>query len=122
VTSNIIEKKIVMKKMTKKNKNCFNCGQTGHLAKVCPISTANEPKLTYIPPKRIQFKSSNDVKEFKERIQAFKYDSHQHPHLQPKLYQPILKELLFYLTIQYKHLKNFMLNPSQVKLAFTNNF
>ena len=81
----------------------------------------------YVPPKRIQFKSSDDIKEFKNRINQFKHDSRQHFHLQANLYQPMLKELLIYLTTQYGaaasiYRKMFLLDPSQVKLAFTDNF
>ena len=114
----------MLKKKTKKTKECFHCGQIGHLAKQCSLLTEkpdNEIKQIYIPPKRIQFKSPDDLKEFKNRIHAFKYDSHQHPHLQAKLYQPVLKELLIYLTTQYGDCRKiFLLDPSQDKLAFTN--
>lgn len=75
-----------------------------------------------MPPKRIQFKSSKDVKDFKDRIQSFKHDSRQHDFLQPKLYQPILKEILLYFVNQYEGQKNFLLHSSQVKLAFIESF
>ncbi len=116
----------MLEKKTKKikNKKCFLCGVIGHLAKICPglKVNENEGKLTYIPPKRIKFKCSNDDKEFKNRIQMFKSDSHQYLNLQSRMYKPILKEVLFYLIKCYENQKNLLLHSSQIKLAFTDNF
>lgn len=96
-------------------------GPINHSANQCPTKslTSEDTGYTYIPPKRIRFKNINDVENFKKRIKAFKSCNSGYVHMQPKLYKPILKELLCYLTTQYAKEKNFL--PKSLRLMFTND-
>lgn len=112
----------MLKKKTKKTKVCFHCNEIGHLVKVCPLIETEKSDILSEKCKRIEFKNESDIENFKKRIQGFKLMSCRYVNMQPILYQPILKELLFYLSIKYGYQKKFLLHPQQVKLAFTNNF
>lgn len=131
----------------RREKECFHCGEVGHLAKLCPTKRATEerasgddPDLVYVPPRRFKFDSEKDHAAFAQRVRAFKHQSRKSEtclqptlsfgsrseetlncfiiRLQAALYKPMMEEVLAYLVWHHGSHRNLMVSPRDVRLAF----
>lgn len=100
-------------------KECFTCGQYGHLSRFCREQTKNEAQQRlYVAPKRIEFKSAANMEAFRRRIAAFKQESSRSESFLPELYKPMITELVAYL-LTIEHGKKLLCG--RVSVGFAND-